>query len=228
MKTTRYLSVGGAMLAAGLLLVVSAPSAFCEGRAAGGADRKAKIAERKAAASEARETRQTEREEKVAELRAKGEQNTDNREERQSKRIQHGIKKGYLTESEAQALTVQQESIAAIEASFKSDGKMTKDEYTTLRSELNKASRSIWAEKHDTEGNQMAVYRLGSNVFASAAFTEKLANTDMTKAEAKSLAAEFRRMMELKKSLSGDPSDADRSILQAEFDDLLNQYFEVK
>lgn len=227
MKATGYVGFVG-IVTAGVFLAASARVALGEGRAERAAARKAAIAEKKADASEARDERKTAREEKVSELREKGEQNTDNRQERQEKRIQHGINKGYLTENEVKELTAQQDAIAALEASFKSDGKLTKDEYTALRRELNEASRSIWAAKHDTEGNQMAAYRLGRNVFASSSLTDQLANPDLTQTEAKALTKDFRRIIELKKTLSGELSDADRTTLQAEFDALLNKYFTTK
>ena len=152
----------------------------------------------------------------------------DRRETRQEKRIQHGINKGFLTEDEITRLRTQQDSIAALEASLTADGKLTGNEFRQLQQELNEASRSIWSEKHDTDGNQMAVYRLGKNVFANNTLTSALGNENLSKTEAKTLLKDFRRTVELKQMLSGDLTDADRAKLQAEYDDLLNKYFETR
>lgn len=152
----------------------------------------------------------------------------DKRQDNQSKRIQHGIKKGYLTATEVAKLNSQQQSIAALEASFKSDGRLSASEFKQLRGELNEASRCIWAEKHDTDGNQMPVYRLDRNVFAKNDLTAKLADESLTKEQARALLKDFRRTVELKRLLSGDLSEADRARMQAEYDELLNRYFEVR
>lgn len=179
-------------------------------------------AARQAEAAEAKEARQ-------AEAQGKREACVDKRQDNQARRIQHGINKGYLTTEETTKLKKQQDALAGLESSFKADGKITGAEAKTLRSELNEASRCIWAEKHDTDGNQMAAYRLGKNVFAKGDFTAKLADPDLSRAEAKALCKDFHRLVELRGLLSGgDLSDGDREKLQSEYDDLLNEYFEVK
>ena len=158
----------------------------------------------------------------------KGENRVDKRQSNQEKRIQQGIKKGYLTDSEVATLTTQQQKIADLETSFKADGKLTKDERKQLQQELNTASANIWAEKHDTEGNQMPTYRFGKNVFAKDSITSQLSG-DMTGADAKKIAGDFRQMMTIKKKLSsGDLSDEERTKLQSQYDTFLNTYFEVR
>ena len=153
----------------------------------------------------------------------------DNREARQAKRIDHGIKKGYLTDDEVQKLQSQQDRIAAMEVGIKSDGKITRDEYKSINQALNDASRCIWAEKHDTDGNQMPTYRLGKNVFAKDDFTAKMANENLSKDEAKALLKDFHHLTELKRTLATkDLTDAQRKTLQEEYNTLLNRYFEVR
>jgi hypothetical protein len=154
---------------------------------------------------------------------------TDARQENQGKRIQHGIAKGYLTTDEVTKLNTQQKAIAALESSLKSDGKVTRDEFQQLRTELNEASHCIWAEKHDTDGNQMPTYRLGKNVFARDNLTSRLADENLSAAEAKALLKDFHRTVELKRLLAtGDLSNAERDTLQAEYNTLVNRYFEVR
>lgn len=186
-----------------------------------------KAAEEKAAARKAaREEKKADAQEKAAE---KGANYTDKRQSNQEKRISHGIKKGYLTDAEVKSLKAQQDSIAALESTALADGKMTRDEFKSLRTALNEASACIWAGKHDTEGSQMAAYRFGKNVFAKDSLTSSIESGSMSSDEAKAVMKEFRRMSELKAKLSaGDLGDADRAALQAEYDDLLNEYFEVR
>lgn len=152
----------------------------------------------------------------------------DKRQNNQGKRIQHGINKGYLTDDELATLTSQQQKISDIEASFKSDGKLTKDESKQLKQELSTASANIWAEKHDTEGNQMATYRFGKNVFAKDSITSQLSG-DISGADAKKITGDFKQMMSIKKKLStGNLSDEERAKMQSQYDELLNTYFETR
>jgi hypothetical protein len=182
----------------------------------------------KEAREESKEARESKREELQNKAQDARENRVDKRQDNQEKRIQHGINKGYLTDEEVKKLNAQQESIATLENSFTSDGKITGNEFKQLQQELNAASQCIWAEKHDTDGKQMAAYRFGKNVFAKDSLTAKLSDENLSKEEAKSIMKDFRAMMDLKKSLSGDLSDAQRAKLQAEYDEMLNKYFEVR
>jgi hypothetical protein len=190
---------------------------------------KAATKEKKQTANGARKTEIESRKAKDVGAKEKVEQRVDKRQDNQTRRIQHGIKKGYLTPSEVSKLESQQKAIADMESSFKSDGKLTRDEVKSLRSALNEASRCIWAEKHDTEGNQMPTYRFGKNVFAKDDLTAKLQDENLSAAEAKALAKEFHHILALKRRLSTDDlSEEQRAKLQAEYDELLNKYFEVR
>ncbi|HOX06901.1 MAG TPA: hypothetical protein PK280_10905 [Planctomycetota bacterium] len=150
----------------------------------------------------------------------------DRRDVRQDKRIEHGINKGYLTADEAKKLQDQQAAIDAMASSFKGDGKLTPSEFRQLQGAFNEASRCIWAEKHDTDGNQMPVYRLGKDVRANADLTSKLADPNLTKPEARALAREFHLMLGIKHRLAtADLSAEQRAKLQAEYNEMLNKYF---
>lgn len=191
--------------------------------------RAAKVDEAKEARAEkaekAKETRSEKKEEMQNKAQEGREEVVDNRQNRQDKRIQHGINKGYLTADEIKTLESQQASIAAMEESFKSDGKLNGSEFKQLQTALNDASRSIWSEKHDTDGVQMPAYRLGKNVFLKSGVISE----NMTGAEARAILKDQRRMMEIKKKLSSDDLSADeRAKLQDEYDTLLNKYFETK
>jgi len=182
----------------------------------------------KEARGEAKQARETKREELQNRAQEGRENAVDRRENNQEKRIQHGINKGYLTDEEVKKLEAQQSSIETLENSFTSDGKLTGNEFKQLQEALNTASHCIWGEKHDTDGNQMAAYRFGKNVFAKDSLTAKMTDENLSGAEAKAIMKDFRKMMDLKKSLSGDLSDAERAKLQAQYDELLNQYFETR
>jgi hypothetical protein len=157
------------------------------------------------------------------------EQRIDHRQANQQKRISAGIAKGQLTPDEVTKLQGMETNIDTLESSFKSDGKLSKDEVKQLRSALNDASLQIWAERHDTEGNQKSVSRLGKDVFAQDGLTARLESPDLTKAEARAFLQDFRKMVNLKRRLASDTlSPEQRAKLQGEYDDLLNRYFVVK
>lgn len=214
------------------LSLVSATFAGEDAKAARAAHRekaKANLESRKEAIEAKKEAAKAKREE-IKENRSEArEKAIDNREGNQAKRIQHGINKGYLTADEVKTLQAQQDSIAALETSIQADGKVTPVEFKQIQTELNKASRCIWAEKHDTDGKQMATYRLGKNVFANSSLTSQLSDPSLSASAAKALLKDFRRLTELKRTLAtGDLSDAQRAQLQSEYDALLNTYFETR
>lgn len=155
--------------------------------------------------------------------------NVDQREDRQQKRIEHGIAKGYLTPSEVSKLQKMEQEIAETEAEFKSDGKLGRKEYKQLREMLNDASVQIWAEKHDTEGNQMPAYRFGKNVFASDALTDRIESGSLTGVEARALLKEFRDAAAAKRKLSTDDLSAEQRLkLQNAYNEFLNKYFVLR
>ena len=194
------------------------------------ASARAAAREKRAAALKAkREAAKEKREDARENAEEKAEARVDKRQDNQAKRIAHGIKKGYLTESETAKLQAQQKSIADLETSALADGKLTREEGKAIRAELNEASRCIWAEKHDGEGQQMATYRLGTNVFAKAEFSSKLENEDLSADEARTLMKDFHSLTALKKKLSSDDlSDEERATAQAKYDELINTYFEIR
>jgi len=187
---------------------------------------KEKATERREEAKEKAEERREDMKEKAAEA---GKRGIDQRQENQKKRIEHGIRKGYLTESEVTQITQQQKAIADLEEQFRGDGKLTGEERKTLQKALNDASRSIWSEKHDADGNQMAVYRLGKTIYAQESLTTKLQDENLSKTDARALSRDFHRILALQQKLAGDDLDeAQRTKLQAEYNELLNKYFEVR
>lgn len=65
-------------------------------------------------------------------------------------------------------------------------------------------------------------------MFTKSDLTARLSDENLTKEQARALLKDFRRTVELKRLLSGDLSEADRTRMQAEYDELLNRYFEVR
>ncbi len=154
---------------------------------------------------------------------------TDARQNRQTQRIDEGIKKGYLTTDEVSKLETQQKSIETTQQAFKSDGKITRNEAQQLRQQLDEASRCIFAEKHDADGNTKPVYRLGGNVTLKNEIAQKLGDENLPRQAARALLGDFHRMMEIKKLLAaGALNDVQRAKLQTEYNKLLNTYFATK
>ncbi len=191
--------------------------------------KRADLEEKKAELERRREEERRQWEEKQKQLEQKGAQGVDQRQEYQERRIQHGVRRGYLTPEEAEQLQAQQQALADLEAALTEDGRLTRTEFAQLREALNTASRMIWAEKHDSEGAPMPVYRLGRNVFAADSLTAALSNPDLTRAEARTLLADFRRLLALQHRLSvGNLSEEERAEIQARYDELLNTYLVTK
>ena len=188
------------------------------------AARQARIAAR----AEERQKKEADHQEKIADRQDKRDDKVDKREAHQAKRIDQGIKNGSLTASEQAQLKSQEDTIATMESSYKADGKLTPKEMQSLHTTLDTASRCIWADKHNTDGNQMPTYRLGKSVFAKNSFTSQMSDPNLNPATAKALCKDFRRLTELKRTLAGNLPPAQRTTLQAEYNTLLNTYFDVR
>jgi polyhydroxyalkanoate synthesis regulator phasin len=153
----------------------------------------------------------------------------DQREARQTRRIEMGIKKGALTEEETTALDATEKSIQDLEGTLKGEGKLTKAEAKQLEQALNAASLQIWAQKHDTEGTQLPAKRLGKDIFADDDLTAKIESGSLTKAEAKTFVHDFKEMVHIKKRLATEElTPAERTELQEKFNALLSLYFHQK
>jgi hypothetical protein len=69
----------------------------------------------------------------------------------QHARIHEGVRSGQLTHQEAKSLRSEQRSIRHEERKDKADGKMTAAERKDLHKDLNKASKDIYADKHNAD-----------------------------------------------------------------------------
>ena len=76
------------------------------------------------------------------------------RQANQQKRIEQGVKSGELTPGETHRLERQQANIQANKLLAKSDGKVTPKERARLTQEQNRASRTIYWDKHNNRTAQ--------------------------------------------------------------------------
>jgi tellurite resistance protein len=74
----------------------------------------------------------------------------DERQARQSDRIEHGLAQGQLTTAEAQRLVGQQARIQKAERAARSDGQLSEAEKLHLERMQNRASVSIFLARHDS------------------------------------------------------------------------------
>ena len=153
----------------------------------------------------------------------------DKREATQERRIEQGVKQGQLTAEETAKLRGIEDNILSMEAQFRSDGSISREEARKLGRALKDASLQIWAERHDSEGVQKPVIRLGKNVFALDELTDKIESGQMTRADARKFLGDFRKMANIKRRLSADTlTEEQRARLQSEYNQLLNVYFTVR
>ncbi|MGE4158061.1 MAG: hypothetical protein AB7F75_03065 [Planctomycetota bacterium] len=185
---------------------------------------KEKAAKKKAEA----EKRKAELEAKKEALKKKAEERIEERQENQDKRIEHGIEKGYLTAEEAAKLKADQDAFAAKADGLKSDGALTKEEFHDLKTDLNEMSHDIWIQKHDTDGNQMPVYKISKNAKLKASVAERLESGEISGEEAKKFYQDMRRIKELQKVLrSEETGDEERAKAQSKYNELVGLYFNI-
>jgi hypothetical protein len=156
-------------------------------------------------------------------------QRLDARENIQQRRIQAGTAQGQLTPDEIAKLQTLETNIHTMETGFKSDGKLSKEETQKLREALNAASLQIWAQRHDSEGNQKPALRLGKTVVATDDLTKTLESPDLAKPQARQFLKDFRQLVNIKRRLAaGTDTPDERAKLQTRYTTLLNKYFTVK
>ena len=177
-------------------------------------ERKEAIKEKKASRREARAKNVNER--------------TEERQQHQARRIEEGIQKGYLTPAEISKLETQQKSIEAMQQAMNADGKVTKAEAKQLHQQLDTASINIFGEKHDADGVTKPVMRLGKDFILKNDIAQKLGNENLPRQDARAFLGDLHKMLGLKQTLAaGNLTDAQRSAAQSQYNELLNQYFEV-
>lgn len=73
----------------------------------------------------------------------------DARQQQQQARIADGARSGDLTHREVNRLRNEQRTIRHTERSYRSDGVLTRPERRAMHSDLNRASRHIYNQRHD-------------------------------------------------------------------------------
>jgi hypothetical protein len=73
----------------------------------------------------------------------------NNRQQRQQRRINQGVRSGQLTKNEAHHLRADERKIRTDKRMAKADGKVTSAERKHLRREENQTSRAIYRKKHN-------------------------------------------------------------------------------
>lgn len=140
------------------------------------------------------------------------------RQRNQRRRIAQGIRSGSLTKDELHTLMQGERQLAKLEHEYKSDGVLTVAERKDLHQELNQLSKQIFAEKHDADHQP----RLRAAVQA------KLQEAKLSGADARELAAQGKRLLEIKRILGGPKKldQGEREALEEEFDSLADNLFE--
>jgi len=152
----------------------------------------------------------------------------------QRHRIAHGIKNGSLTKDEVKGIVAREKAIAKLEANMKSDGKLDLKERKTLHALLNRTSKLIFHEKHDSDVRPTAASTGAKSTgkkpdypAIKKALKQKIVNGQMTHAEAKKLLKHIRRVHELKRKLATSQlTPEQRTKLEAELDALVNSIYE--
>ena len=121
-----------------------------------------------------------------------------------------------------------QQFMNELEDLYKGDGKLNLDELKQLQQALGDASRSIFSEKHDADGNATP-YRWNESVVLKDDVIKKMTNPATTKAEARALVGGLHEALNLKQQLAtGNLAAEQRADLQAKYDALVNQYYQTK
>ena len=134
------------------------------------------------------------------------------RQRNQRLRIAQGIRSGSLTLRETQALIEAEKSIAQMERDLKADGALTVSERKSLHEALNAASKEVFGLKHN-DADRPTIRK---------AVLTAVNDPDLTRAEARELLSDCRRIIEIKRLLGGVPLlPARRTALEEELARLL-------
>lgn len=90
-------------------------------------------------------------------------QSINKKQANQKARISQGIRSGQLTRKEAFRLRKQQARINRTERRFKTDGRLTPRERAVVQGKLHRASKNIYAQKHDGQKRINAKPKLRSH-----------------------------------------------------------------
>ena len=128
--------------------------------------------------------------------------------ESQHQRIEQGVRSGQLNHREEARLNHEQRQIRQEAREYRGDGVMTKAERTDLRHDQNRASRHIYAEKHDGQsGAPGAVRDPGVNARQAdqrERIQQGVRSGELTRGEARQLGAEQRNIRQEERQYKSD------------------------
>ncbi|BAN35645.1 hypothetical protein SCD_n01834 [Sulfuricella denitrificans skB26] len=126
----------------------------------------------------------------------------------QHQRIEQGVNSGQLNRHEAARLNHEQRQIRNEAREYRSDGVVTKAERADLRHDQNRASRHIYAEKHDGQsGTAGAVRDPGVNarqVNQRERIQQGVRSGELTRGEARQLGTEQRSVRQEERQYKSD------------------------
>ncbi|GAO35603.1 hypothetical protein SCT_0994 [Sulfuricella sp. T08] len=126
----------------------------------------------------------------------------------QHQRIEQGVRSGQLNHREATRLNHEQRRIHREAREYHSDGVMTRAERNDLRSDQNRASRHIYAEKHDGQyGARGSVRDPGVNARQSnqrERIQQGIRTGELSRGEARQLGAEQRTIRQEERQYKSD------------------------
>jgi hypothetical protein len=126
----------------------------------------------------------------------------------QHQRIEQGARSGQLNHREEARLNHEQRQIRQEAREYRSDGVMTRAERTDLRHDQNRASRHIYAEKHDGQSDSSGGVR-DPGVNARQAdqrerIQQGIRSGELTRGEARQLVAEQRNIRQEERQYKSD------------------------
>ena len=135
----------------------------------------------------------------------------------QHRRIAQGIRSGSLTPAETRQLIQAESDVRKMERAMKSDGVLTKAERHQLHAALSEASQAIFGLKHND----------ASRPTLRGAIAQRIEAGDLSRADAREMFAQCRRLLELRRALGGPARPPEqRAALENEFAALAAQLFE--
>ncbi|MBU1977626.1 MAG: hypothetical protein KJ958_00500 [Gammaproteobacteria bacterium] len=126
----------------------------------------------------------------------------------QHQRIEQGVSSGQLNRREAARLNREQRQIRNEAREYRGDGVVTKAERADLRRDQNRASRHIYAEKHDSQsGTAGAVRDPGANarqVNQRERIQQGVRSGELTRGETRQIGAEQRNIRQEERQYKSD------------------------
>lgn len=136
---------------------------------------------------------------------------------------------GLLMTSDVEQICSMHSDIARLEYLLEAPGLVTKDNAGELHALINGTAYLLFVRGRDANGDPVSVYRLGRDVVLKNEFASTLQSRTMSRKDAAAIAGDLALMLTLKAHLSSvDLNPPERTKAQAQYNTLLNKYFERK